>query len=65
MKQRGARSMEKLYRVQMNSKGMPNFATAEELQTKAVRYFDEDEKVWKMGEVIVADTPKTEPKGEE
>ena len=44
---------ELIMRVQMNSKGAPNFSTAEEVQTKQVKYFDEDEKVWKVGGVIV------------
>lgn len=46
-------TMEKIYRVQTNSKGAPNFSTAQEVQTKEVKYFDEDEKVWKVGSVIV------------
>ena len=44
--------------VQTNSKGAPNFATAKEVQTKQVKYFDEDEKVWKIGEVIVDETDR-------
>jgi hypothetical protein len=39
--------------VQTNSKGAPNFATAKEVQTKQVKYYDEDENVWKIGEVIL------------
>lgn len=44
--------IKKIYRVEMNNSGMPNFSTAEEVQTKQVKYFDEDEKVWKIGEVL-------------
>ena len=50
---RKEQTMEKIYRVQMNAKGMPNFSTAEEVQTEQVKYFDEDEKVWKIGSVII------------
>ena len=28
------------------------------IKTKQVKYFDEDEKVWKIGEVIVSDSEK-------
>ena len=28
------------------------------IETKQVKYFDEDEKVWKIGEVIVSDSEK-------
>lgn len=48
--------IKKIYRVEMNNSGMPNFSTAEEVQTKQVKYFDEDAKVWKVGEVIVDET---------
>jgi len=36
--------MEKIYRVKLNSKGMPNFATAEEVDTDISEYSD---KLWK------------------
>lgn len=36
--------MEKIYRVQMNSKGMPNFSTAVEIDTEISEYSD---KLWK------------------
>ena len=36
--------MEKIYRVQMNSKGMPNFSTAVEIDTDLSEYSD---KLWK------------------
>ena len=36
--------MEKIYRVQMNSKGMPNFSTAVEIDTDISEYSD---KLWK------------------
>lgn len=45
--------MEKIYRVHLNKNGAPNFSTAEEVQTEQVKYFDEDEKAWKLGSVIV------------
>ena len=35
---------EKIYRVQMNSSGMPNFSTAEEIDTEISEYSD---KLWK------------------
>lgn len=44
---------EVIMRVKLNSKGAPNFATAKEVQTKQVKYYDEDENVWKIGEVII------------
>ena len=31
---------------------------AKRVTTKEVKYFDEDEKVWKIGEVIVSDSEK-------
>ena len=43
---------ELIMRVQTNKNGAPNFATAEKVQTKPVKYFDEEDKTWKMGEVI-------------
>ena len=36
---------EKIYRVQMNSKGMPNFATAVEIDTEISDYSD---KLWRI-----------------
>ena len=36
--------MEKIYRVQMNSSGMPNFSTAVEIDTDISEYSD---KLWK------------------
>lgn len=44
--------MEKIYRVQMNNKGEPDYSTAKEMQTKSIKYFDEEEYVWKIGEVV-------------
>ena len=44
--------------VQTNSKGAPNFATAKEVQTKQVKYYDESENTWKIGEVIVDETDR-------
>lgn len=38
-------------------------ADAPTIETKQIKYFDEDEKVWKIGEVIVTDH-KTEREGE-
>ena len=45
--------MEKIYKVQVNKQGAPNFATAEEVTYKYVKYFDPEEGVWKIGEVII------------
>lgn len=44
---------ELIMRVQTNSKGAPNYSTAKEVQTKEIKYFDEDENVWKIGSVII------------
>lgn len=33
-------------------------AHAPTIKTKQIRYFDEDEQVWKIGEVIVSDSEK-------
>lgn len=52
--------MEKIYKVKMNSHGSPDFSTAKEVLTKEIKYFDEEEKVWKIGEVIVE-----QPEGED
>ena len=41
--------MEKIYRVQMNAKGMPNFATAQEVvRSKECRYWHK----WSDGEMF-------------
>ena len=50
--------MEKIYRVQMNSKGMPNFATAVEIDTDISGYSD---RLWKNAyERGKADRPQGE-----
>lgn len=50
--------MEKIYRVQMNSSGMPNFATAVEIDTEISEYSD---KLWKNAyERGKADRPQGE-----
>jgi len=50
--------MEKIYRVQMNSKGMPNFSTAVEIDTDISEYSD---KLWKNAyERGKADRPQGE-----
>jgi len=50
--------MEKIYRVQMNSKGMPNFSTAVEIDTDISDYSD---KLWKNAyERGKADRPQGE-----
>ena len=50
--------MEKIYRVKLNSKGMPNFATAEEVDTDISEYSD---KLWKNAyERDKADRPQGE-----
>ena len=50
--------MEKIYRVQMNSKGMPNFSTAVEIDTDISKYSD---KLWKNAyERGKADRPQGE-----
>lgn len=49
---------EKIYRVQMNSKGMPNFATAVEIDTDISEYSD---KLWRNAyERGKADRPQGE-----
>lgn len=35
-----------------------NIDSAPSIKTKQIKYFDEDEKVWKIGEVIVRDSEK-------
>ena len=50
--------MEKIYRVQMNSSGMPNFSTAVEIDTDISEYSD---KLWKNAyERGKADRPQGE-----
>ena len=50
--------MEKIYRVQMNSKGMPNFSTAVEIDTDISEYSD---KLWRNAyERGKADRPQGE-----
>ena len=46
---------ELIMRVQTNSKGAPNYSTAQEMQRKEVKDFDKEEKVWKNGSVIIDD----------
>ena len=45
--------MTKVYKVELNNHNAPNFSTAKEVRTKQVKYFDEEENVWKIGSVIV------------
>jgi hypothetical protein len=50
--------MEKIYRVKLNSKGMPNFATAVEIDTEISEYSD---KLWRNAyERGKADRPQGE-----
>ena len=50
--------MEKIYRVQMNSSGMPNFSTAVEIDTEISDYSD---KLWRIAyERGKADRPQGE-----
>lgn len=44
---------ELIMRAQTNSHGAPNYSTAEEVEVKEIKYYDEDESVWKIGRVIV------------
>lgn len=47
--------MEKIYKVKMNSHGSPDFSTAKEVLTKEIKYFDEEEKCWKISQAIIND----------
>lgn len=65
--------MEKLYRVQMNKNGMPNFSTAEEVEpckddairrSDAIRAIEEEYKgddIWRLFKKPLMDIPAVEP----
>ena len=51
--------MEKIYRVQMNSKGMPNFSTAVEVADRPQEWIPCSERLPKIGEKVLVSTKKT------
>ena len=51
--------MEKIYRVQMNSKGMPNFSTAVEVADRPQEWIPCKERLPKIGQKVLASTKKT------
>ena len=51
--------MEKIYRVQMNSKGMPNFSTAVEVADRPQGWIPCSERLPEIGQKVLASTKKT------